>query len=158
MGKRAEGIGIALKKQEVFLLIGRKFIFKTRFICAGKPPEKYPDSFFPAVAEGRVANIVRKTGGGYYIGQFVAIKLRKTFIAVTILFGELISHRLTKRAAHRCHFEAMGKPVVHKYRAGQRKNLRFVLQPAESGRKNDTVVIPYKRSAGGFSWTISFWL
>jgi hypothetical protein len=56
----------------------------------------------------------------------------RTAASISRASAKFIANGFAKRAANRCHFEAMGKPVVYKYRAGQRKYLRFVLQPAES--------------------------
>lgn len=46
----------------------------------------------------------------------------------------------------------MRKPVMHENAAGQRENLRFVLQPSESRRENYPVIIPLKIRSIGRRW------
>ena len=41
----------------------------------------------------------------------------------------------------------MGETIVHKDTAGEGENLGFVLQPAEGGRKDESVVVALKLSA-----------
>jgi hypothetical protein len=59
---------------------------------------------------------------------------------------------IVKNGAHRTaytgHFQAMGKPVVHKYAAGQGKYLCFILQPPEGGGKDQPVIIPLEIRPG----------
>src|SRR5690606_25677689 len=61
-----------------------------------------------------------------------------------MLSFHFIVENTAQRSPHTGYLQAMGKPVVHKYAAGQRKNLCFVLKSAERGRKDQPVVVTLK--------------
>src|ERR1700761_5655674 len=99
------------------------------------------------MSEGRITDIMRQTTRRNHRWQFIFIKLPELLSITGISIRQGIPHRLSKGTADRGYFEAMGKSVMHEHRSRKRKHLRLILQPAESGRKDDPVIIPEKGGA-----------
>ena len=146
MGQGPEGIRIPFKAQKVLLLIGRQLLCKPGLSLPFQLPEKIADSIFPGMTKGGIADIMGQTSRCNAGWQLVFVKFPEPFAKRMIFIPQHIPNRLAKRTPHRRHFQTMRQAIVDKYRPGQRKDLGFVLQPAEGGGKNNAVVIPQKRS------------
>lgn len=136
MRKHPEGIGIALETRQV----GPFRLGKLRTQNTARTfTEKCRHRFLAAMAERRIAKIMRQTCRRHNIAYMVEMFRTCCFAAVTAtkLDGHGIGHRL----AYASNLHRMGQTVVHKDTPGQRKHLGLVLQAPERRRKDKTVVV-----------------
>ena len=84
------------------------------------------------MSEGWVAHVVCQTSRAYDGANFFEQRVGQFGMAL----NQGASHIVAQRHAHRGHFKAMGKAVVHEYAARQREHLRLVLQSSERSRED----------------------
>ena len=82
--------------------------------------------------EGWVAHIVCQTSRTYDGTDFFEQRVAQFGMAL----NQGASHIVAQRHAHRGHFKAMCKAVVHEYTARQGEHLRLVLQSSERSRED----------------------
>src|SRR4051794_19733242 len=92
----------------------------------------------------RVANVMSQTACGYHGRKLIFIELTKLFSFICPAFCNGISYCLRQTATYGSHFKTMRESIVYEYRSRQREYLGLILEPAECGGKNDTVIISEK--------------
>ena len=85
----------------------------------------------------RIAQIMRQAGGTHDGSDF----LEERILQIRALLDDVAGDIVAQRHTHTCHFQAVSETVVYKDAARQREYLRLVLQPAESRREDESVVI-----------------
>ena len=134
MRQDSEAVGITLEMGDVVPELGRNFIFQS---LSGTLAEESLDGFFSRMTEGRIAQIVRQAGCTHDGSDF----LEERILQIRALLDDVAGDIVAQRHTHTCHFQAVSETVVYEDAARQRENLRLVLQPAESRREDQTVVI-----------------
>ena len=140
VGEKAEGVGITIEMGDVVPHLDGELFAKMESLSLCK---KGTDGGFSFVSEGGIPQIVCQTGGTDNGAD--AFECDNVFSAVA--WDEQARHVSSQGASNAGNFEGMGEAIVHKDTAGEGKNLRFVLQPAEGGREDESVVVALKLSA-----------
>ena len=80
---------------------------------------------------------MRQAGGTHDGSDFLEERILQLRALLDDVTGDVVAQRHT----HTCHFQAVGETVVDEDAARKREDLRLVLQPAESRREDQAVVI-----------------
>ncbi len=148
--KQAERVGVAVEARHVhpfrfgkFAAIGSNQVVKRAAVSFA---EISAYGALAAVAERRVAHIVRQTSRTHYGPHTRKFRVGK--------FGtptdKLAAYVSAQRAAHTRHFKTVRQAVVNKHASGKGKHLRFVLHAPEGSRKDKAVVVALKLRAALF--------
>ena len=140
--EQSEGIGIAFEVYEVVPLPGADAV---ACLGAGVVAQELSASFaevgsdgsLSAVSEGWVAEVVGETGGADDAAKFGEV--------CAVEFGASSEDEpadvVSEAASYATYFEAVGESVVDEDAAGQREDLRLVLQAAEWCGEDEPVVV-----------------
>lgn len=140
VGEEAEGVGIAIEMGDVVPHLERKLVAKMESFAFGK---KGTNGGFSFVSERGITQIVCQTSGTD--DGTDAFEGGNVFSSVA--WDEQARNVSSQGASYAGNFEGMGETIVHKDTAGEGKNLRFVLQPAEGRGEDESVVVALKLSA-----------
>ena len=136
MRKHAEGVGVALESDEVAPL-ARLYLTLKHFAFAVF--EETADGVFAGMAERRVAKVVGKAGRGNY-----GVDVFHLSFQLGTLFLEFLERHQGDGTSHAGHLETVCQSIVDHAAAWKREDLGLVLQPAESVREYDAVVVALK--------------
>ena len=142
MAEQTESIGIAVKPRNVGPDLRRDHVAETHPAALAEVGDDGP---FAAVAEWRIAHVVRQTGRRHDVVKALEF-LRPWFAGV--FFKQESGGIVGQRTSHAAHFKAVGQTVVDEDAAWQWEHLRLVLQASESRRKNQSVVVALELRAG----------
>ena len=134
MRQDSEAVGITLEMGDVVPELGRNFIFQS---LSGTLAEESLDGFFSRMTKRRIAQIMCQAGCTHDGSDFLEERILQLRALLDDVTGDIVAQRHT----HTCHFQAVSETVVYEDAARQRENLRLVLQPAESRREDESVVI-----------------
>ncbi len=106
------------------------------------------------MTERRITHVVGKTGRADDSSYFRKQGVGKFRMLLRKCGGNIIS----ERHSHARHLQTVGKAVMYKDAAGQRKHLGLVLHTAEGCRKYQTVVVTFEFATVVMSLNVSFLL